>query len=266
MIVESKSGLIPDPVAASLAISRATTGVHRHAGPDLAGDAHDGRRSHGAVLAGLGHRTGCRRRRRSGAPAGVAPATPPPIVLNEWAARELHAAAGTPIELEYLRWADEGRLVTDRATFQVAGIMPMRGLAIDQATGAGLSGHHDGDRRRRLGSAIPDRSRTRQAAGRRVLGSTTARRQRRSFRSPPARRSGGPGTASSRRFACGRARRLRHGAITPESVATLRTAIARGIDPSQRRLQRRRRSRVRRWRRPAAPRTSARTFRISASF
>ena len=30
------------------------------------------------------------------------------------------------------RWTDEGRLVTERATFRVAGVVPMRGLAIDR--------------------------------------------------------------------------------------------------------------------------------------
>ena len=56
----------------------------------------------------------------------------PPIVLNEWAARELDAAAGKTLELEYLRWADEGRLVTEHASFQVAGVIPMSGLALDR--------------------------------------------------------------------------------------------------------------------------------------
>jgi ABC-type lipoprotein release transport system permease subunit len=58
--------------------------------------------------------------------------SPTPIVLNEWAARDLHAAPGSALELEYYRWADEGRLVTDRAAFRVAGVLPMRGLALDR--------------------------------------------------------------------------------------------------------------------------------------
>jgi ABC-type lipoprotein release transport system permease subunit len=62
------------------------------------------------------------------APAGTAP----PIVLTEWAARDLGATVGAPVELEYYRWADEGRLVTERATFSLAGVLPMRGLAIDR--------------------------------------------------------------------------------------------------------------------------------------
>ena len=61
-------------------------------------------------------------------PAG----SPPPIILNEWAARELQARPGAPIELEYYRWADEGRLVTERATFRLEGVIPMSGSAIDR--------------------------------------------------------------------------------------------------------------------------------------
>ncbi len=56
----------------------------------------------------------------------------PPIVLNEWAARNLQADVGAPIELEFYRWADEGRLATERASFFVAGIVPIRGLAADR--------------------------------------------------------------------------------------------------------------------------------------
>lgn len=56
----------------------------------------------------------------------------PPLVLNEWAARDLGATVGDPIELEYYRWADEGKLVSDRASFTIAGVVPMRGLAIDR--------------------------------------------------------------------------------------------------------------------------------------
>ena len=56
----------------------------------------------------------------------------PPIVLTEWAAKDLGVNAGDPIDLEYYRWADEGRLVTERATFRVAGVLPMRGVAVDR--------------------------------------------------------------------------------------------------------------------------------------
>jgi putative ABC transport system permease protein len=55
-----------------------------------------------------------------------------PIVLNDWLARDLAAKTGDTLEMEYYRWANEGRLVTDRATFRVAGIVPIEGLAADR--------------------------------------------------------------------------------------------------------------------------------------
>jgi putative ABC transport system permease protein len=49
----------------------------------------------------------------------------PPIVLNEWAARDLGAAPGDTVSLEYYVWEDAGRLLTRTAEFQVAGIVPI---------------------------------------------------------------------------------------------------------------------------------------------
>jgi ABC-type antimicrobial peptide transport system permease subunit len=131
IVVESRSGLISDDIAQSAQASaerggltatpvltwlatRMTVGERSvpyslvsAVGPDGAGDA------------GLARALG-------------ATTDPAPIVLNEWTARELQAAAGAALELEYLRWADEGRLVTERAPFRVAGVVPMRGLMIDR--------------------------------------------------------------------------------------------------------------------------------------
>jgi len=56
----------------------------------------------------------------------------PPLVLNSWAAEELGASTGDELTVEYYRWADEGRLVTDRTTFAVAGVVPIAGLAADR--------------------------------------------------------------------------------------------------------------------------------------
>lgn len=54
------------------------------------------------------------------------------IVLNDWAARDLRAKIGDAVDLEYYRWADEGRLVIDRATFTLRGVVPIRGLTGDR--------------------------------------------------------------------------------------------------------------------------------------
>jgi putative ABC transport system permease protein len=48
----------------------------------------------------------------------------PPIVLNDWAARELAARPGDAVTLEYYLWEEPGRLVTESAAFQVAAVVP----------------------------------------------------------------------------------------------------------------------------------------------
>ena len=55
-----------------------------------------------------------------------------PIVLNEWAARELNAKDGETIKLEYYVWSEGGRLETRTAEFQFAGATPFEGLAADR--------------------------------------------------------------------------------------------------------------------------------------
>jgi ABC-type antimicrobial peptide transport system permease subunit len=47
------------------------------------------------------------------------------LLLNDWAARELAAKPGDALEMTYYLWEEGGRLVTDRAAFVVAGIVPL---------------------------------------------------------------------------------------------------------------------------------------------
>ncbi|HEY7511484.1 MAG TPA: FtsX-like permease family protein [Vicinamibacteria bacterium] len=61
-----------------------------------------------------------------GAPAGDA------IVLNDWAARELGARAGDAVTLAYFLWLEEGRIEERHATFTLASVVPMEGLAADR--------------------------------------------------------------------------------------------------------------------------------------
>ena len=56
----------------------------------------------------------------------------PPIILNEWAASDLGVSTGDQITLEYYLWQDAGRLETKTATFQLAAIVPISGLAADR--------------------------------------------------------------------------------------------------------------------------------------
>lgn len=69
----------------------------------------------------------------------------PPIVLNEWAARDLGVSVGASLDLEYYRWADEGRLVTERTVFRVAGIVPIAGIAADRRLSPAYPGITDAE-------------------------------------------------------------------------------------------------------------------------
>ena len=61
------------------------------------------------------------------APANAADA----LVLNEWTARELGAAVGDTAQLEYYLWDPAAGLTTVSASFTVAAIVPIAGLAAD---------------------------------------------------------------------------------------------------------------------------------------
>jgi ABC-type lipoprotein release transport system permease subunit len=55
-----------------------------------------------------------------------------PVVLNEWAARELGARVGDAVTLEYYVWEESGRLSTRAAEFRLAGVVPVEGEAADR--------------------------------------------------------------------------------------------------------------------------------------
>jgi putative ABC transport system permease protein len=57
---------------------------------------------------------------------------PPPIILNEWAANDLGVRKSDKVTLDYYLWHESGRLETKTATFQLAGIVPISGLAADR--------------------------------------------------------------------------------------------------------------------------------------
>ena len=69
-----------------------------------------------------------------------------PIVLNEWAARDLQAREGDNVTIEYYVWATEGRLVTRTAGFRVHRILPIAGAAADRDLVPEYPGITDSDR------------------------------------------------------------------------------------------------------------------------
>ncbi|MEX2273613.1 MAG: ABC transporter permease [Vicinamibacterales bacterium] len=68
-----------------------------------------------------------------------------PIVLNDWAARDLGVKAGDWIEVSYYRWLDSGTLATERAPFTVTAITPIEGFAADRDLAPDYPGISDTD-------------------------------------------------------------------------------------------------------------------------
>jgi ABC-type antimicrobial peptide transport system permease subunit len=56
----------------------------------------------------------------------------PPIVLNEWASRDLGAKAGDPLTLKYYVWEESGVLVERQMDFRIAAVVPLAGAAADR--------------------------------------------------------------------------------------------------------------------------------------
>ena len=56
----------------------------------------------------------------------------PPIILNDWTARDLNAKPGDTVSLEYYVWHENGRLETKRADFELTAVVPIAGLAADR--------------------------------------------------------------------------------------------------------------------------------------
>ncbi|MCZ6446479.1 MAG: FtsX-like permease family protein, partial [Planctomycetota bacterium] len=48
-----------------------------------------------------------------------------PIVLNDWAARDLQVAVGDAVTMEYSVWEEPGRLFTRTTEFRIAGVVPI---------------------------------------------------------------------------------------------------------------------------------------------
>jgi putative ABC transport system permease protein len=63
---------------------------------------------------------------------GPRPPAPDSIVLNEWAARELQAAPGDRIDIDYYLWDPTGGLQTRSASFTLDRVVPIGGLAADR--------------------------------------------------------------------------------------------------------------------------------------
>jgi ABC-type lipoprotein release transport system permease subunit len=62
----------------------------------------------------------------------IAAAGAPPVVINDWTARDLGVTVGDPLTLEYYVWEDPGVLRTKSAEFRIAAVVPIAGAAADR--------------------------------------------------------------------------------------------------------------------------------------
>ncbi|MEO6239066.1 MAG: FtsX-like permease family protein, partial [Vicinamibacterales bacterium] len=70
---------------------------------------------------------------------------PPPIVLNDWTARQLAVKPGDPVFLDYYVWQEPGALATRSAEFKLAAIVPIAGAAADRRLAPVYPGISDAD-------------------------------------------------------------------------------------------------------------------------
>ena len=71
--------------------------------------------------------------------------SPPPIWLNDWAARDLEVKPGKTLSVEYYVWKEEGRLITETTQFQLRDIFAMQGPLADPTLTPEYPGITDSD-------------------------------------------------------------------------------------------------------------------------
>ena len=81
----------------------------------------------------------------------------PPIVLNEWAARDLAVKTGDRVTLDYYVWEEPGRLNTKSSSFELVAVLSDDEPGRRPRFCAAISGHHRHQEPARLGSAVSDR-------------------------------------------------------------------------------------------------------------
>ena len=77
--------------------------------------------------------------------APLDPSGRPPIILNDWTARDLKVQAGDPLTLEYYVWEEPGLLVTRSNDFHVAAVVPSARAAADRSLAPRFPGISDSD-------------------------------------------------------------------------------------------------------------------------
>ena len=181
------------------------------------------------------------------------------ILLNAWAARELSAASGDRIDLDYYLWDSASGLTTASAAFAVEAIVPIEGLAADRRLAPDYPGITSARSLADWDPPFPiDLSRT--DARTNAIGTSSRRHRRPSSHTSADASCGGRHTARPRRSGS-RSRMARTPRPSPQTCAVSfcrPSPHSRSASPSWMPADPRSRRR-------AAPPTLARTSRTSAS-
>ena len=153
LVLESDSGLINDPLAQAARETANRLDLHASAiFTYLANRIRSGSREIPYSLVAAIDREqyealqGTAARRAPLPSASVLPSSSlPPIMLNDWAARDLAVREGQTTSLEYYVWEQQGRLLTRKAQFQLTGIVPIEGVAADADLAPEYPGITDSD-------------------------------------------------------------------------------------------------------------------------
>ena len=143
LAVESDAGLIPDALAGDIQAAASRAGMRTV--PVLTYLANEMRAGERKVPYSLVAAVDVDSLADSALRTGLQAAAANPIVLNDWAARDLGVRVGDAIEITYYRWLDAGRLATERATFTLTAITPIDGLAADRRLAPDYPGISDTD-------------------------------------------------------------------------------------------------------------------------
>jgi putative ABC transport system permease protein len=174
-IVESRAGVITDTLAARIAeiASNGQPALTYVANAIRIGDREVPYSTVTAIDFGGADVRGAAAARR---PESGAERDPRPLIwLNDWAARDLGAAANDVVTLDYFLWSDADGLSTHSAEFTLAGVVPMDGIGGDQTLTPEYPGISDAADITAWDPPFPVDLKKVRAAGRGLLGSLSGR-------------------------------------------------------------------------------------------
>jgi ABC-type antimicrobial peptide transport system permease subunit len=132
--IETESAIISDPLASTARVAAAESGSRTMPVLSyLANSIRSGNEIPYSLVTSVDDESFARLRSADSKTGTVAsPSTSPPLILNEWAARELKVTPGAEVTLDYYLWQPDGTLATKTAHFSLVAVVPIAGIAADR--------------------------------------------------------------------------------------------------------------------------------------